>query len=97
MEESERIKDDSMFTFKLLQAASTFAKGPRLGNLAIKGRGALQTPNFIALTSRGVVPHLSHDVLAQHTNISGVYMALEDCKQPSTLLICLQSITLFSV
>ena len=73
--------DDGMLTFKLLHSVSTFGKGPRLGNLALKGRHSLQTPHFIAVTSRGVVPHLSHDVLAQHTNISGVYMALEDCKQ----------------
>lgn len=54
--------------------------GPRLGRLLSHGRVPLQTPHYIATTSRGVIPHLSHDVLQRYTSIPGVYIALEDCK-----------------
>lgn len=54
--------------------------GPRLGSLAVKGRGAIPTPNYVATTSRGVVPHLSHDNLLRHTKIRSMYFGLEDCK-----------------
>jgi Queuine tRNA-ribosyltransferase len=52
----------------------------RLGELAIKGRKVIQTPNYLAVTSRGVVPHITPDVMSQHTGIGGVHVALEDCK-----------------
>ncbi|KAA8894680.1 tRNA-guanine(15) transglycosylase-like protein [Sphaerosporella brunnea] len=38
----------------------------------------MDTPTFIAPSSRGVVPHLSMDNLRDHTDISGAYVALED-------------------
>lgn len=52
----------------------------RLGELAIKERSVIRTPNFLAVASRGVVPHITPDVLSEHTVIGGVHMALEDCK-----------------
>ena len=52
----------------------------RLGDFAVEGRNIIQTPNFFAITSRGVVPHITPDVLSQHTGIGGVHIALEDCK-----------------
>lgn len=52
----------------------------RCGTLKIKERQEVPTPNFYAVASRGVVPHLTPDVLAKHTEIGGVYIALEDCK-----------------
>ena len=58
---------------RLLQAS-------RLGQLLTQGRAPIQTPHFVAASSRGVVPHLAHDVLRKHTNISAVYMGLEDCE-----------------
>jgi queuine tRNA-ribosyltransferase subunit QTRTD1 len=54
--------------------------GARLGRLAIEGRKALETPGFIAVTSRGVVPHMTPDVVAAHAQFGGVHMALEDCR-----------------
>jgi queuine tRNA-ribosyltransferase subunit QTRTD1 len=54
--------------------------GPRLGRLTVHGRNQLDTPNFLAVTSRGVVPHMTPDVVASSTDIRGVHMALEDCK-----------------
>lgn len=53
---------------------------PRLGRLSLPGRNAIETPHYIGLTSRGVIPHLSQDNLARLSSISGVYAALEDCK-----------------
>ena len=45
----------------------------------IAGR-SIQTPHYVAVTSRGVIPHLSPDVLQKHTRISLMYYGLEDCK-----------------
>ncbi|KAI5816964.1 tRNA-guanine transglycosylase family protein [Pyronema omphalodes] len=68
----------AMFSFKLLatppQAVTTCA---RLGQLITRS-GKIHTPNFIAPSSRGVVPHLSQDNLRDHTKIPGVYVAIED-------------------
>lgn len=52
----------------------------RLGRLCVEGRKAVETPNFLAITSRGSVPHITPDVLSEHTSIEGVYLALEDCR-----------------
>jgi len=52
----------------------------RLGRLRVQGRKDLDTPNFMAVGSRGVVSHLSPDVLAANTQVGGIHMALEDCK-----------------
>jgi queuine tRNA-ribosyltransferase len=53
--------------------------GARLGNLAVKNRAPIATPNYVTTTSRGVVPHLSHDNLSRHTKIKSMYFGLEDC------------------
>ncbi|KAI5780830.1 tRNA-guanine(15) transglycosylase-like protein [Geopyxis carbonaria] len=66
---------DNMLSFSLLVKPTTTTA--RVGRLL--GRGiTLETPGFISPSSRGVVPHLSHDNLRDHTNIQGVYVALED-------------------
>lgn len=69
----------AVFAFTLLESKLS-GLGPRLGTLAFKGRTPLQTPHYIALSSRGAVPHLSQDVMRKHTNIKGVHVALEDCE-----------------
>jgi queuine tRNA-ribosyltransferase subunit QTRTD1 len=61
--------------------------GARLGRLAVEGRKALETPGFIAVTSRGVVPHMTPDVIAAHAQFGGVHMALEDCRSHVILLL----------
>lgn len=66
---------DEMLSFRLLAPATS---GPRLGRLAARGV-QIDTPAFIAPSSRGVVPHLSHDNLRDHTAIQAAYVALEDC------------------
>ncbi|KAF2191679.1 tRNA-guanine transglycosylase [Zopfia rhizophila CBS 207.26] len=62
--------------FTLLK--TTTALAPRLGRLSLPGRKTLLTPGFLGNTSRGVVPHISHDNFAKNTNINGVYIPLED-------------------
>ncbi|KXJ93451.1 tRNA-guanine(15) transglycosylase-like protein [Microdochium bolleyi] len=55
--------------------------GARLGRLAFprqRQRLPIDTPNFIAITSRGSVPHMTPDVVTRHTQLGGAYMALED-------------------
>ncbi|KAK7516937.1 tRNA-guanine transglycosylase family protein [Phyllosticta citriasiana] len=65
-----------MAFFEVLTPAP--ALNPRLGSLSIPGKPAIPTPNYIANTSRGVVPHLSQDNLEKHTEINGLYLGLED-------------------
>ena len=52
----------------------------RLGLLKLPNRKQIQTPHYFALGSRGTVPHLTQDNVIKHTDIRGVYMALEDCE-----------------
>ncbi|KAK3707344.1 hypothetical protein LTR37_012188 [Vermiconidia calcicola] len=66
---------DEMFT---LIKAATSGIGPRLGRLSVSGRRTIETPHYLGLTSRGVVPHLSQDTFARESSISGVYVPLED-------------------
>jgi len=68
---------DEMFT--IIRSAST-GLGPRLGRLSLPSRNAIDTPHYLGITSRGVVPHLSQDNFARLSSISGVYVGLEDCK-----------------
>jgi queuine tRNA-ribosyltransferase subunit QTRTD1 len=63
----------AFFTFQ--RAALTLA---RIGRIEIPGRTPIITPNFIPITSRGVVPHLTPDNFTSAT--VGVYTALEDCE-----------------
>jgi queuine tRNA-ribosyltransferase len=71
--------------FEILSYLDANAAGPRFGRLSIQGRRDIETPNFFAVTSRGVVPHLTPDVLSAYTQIGGVHMALEDCKWRSEI------------
>jgi hypothetical protein len=73
-----------MVTFALSPAAPILA--PRVGSLAIAGRKPLATPHYIPLSSRGALPHISHDVLRDHTMLNSIYVGLEDCMISSTLL-----------
>ncbi len=63
--------------FSIIKTSGTI--GPRLGCLRLAGRQVLETPHFLAITSRGVVPHITQDSFAGATGISGVYVPLEDC------------------
>lgn len=52
----------------------------RLGRLACQKRRVIETPHYVGIASRGVIPHLSQDTMAKKTNLQGIYVALEDCK-----------------
>ena len=67
---------DEMFT--IIKTASQ-GLGPRLGQLSIAGRHTIETPHYLGVTCRGVVPHLTPDTFARDTSINGVYVPLEDC------------------
>jgi queuine tRNA-ribosyltransferase len=73
--------------FELITSAAADGSAARLGKLALPGRKAIETPNFIAATSRGSLPHLTPDNFKRHTTVSGVYMALEEC-ETSFIQIC---------
>ncbi|KKK14507.1 tRNA-guanine transglycosylase family protein [Aspergillus ochraceoroseus] len=67
-----------MLKFSLLHPGAASVLTPRLGQLAVAGRKTIATPNYIPLTSRGVVSHVSHDVLRDSTSISSMFIGLED-------------------
>lgn len=69
---------DSMLSFTLTHVKPSWS-GPRLGELLCGGRRAIKTPNYVATTSRGVIPHITHDTLQKHTAVSSIYLGLEDC------------------
>lgn len=64
--------------FQVMSHVDLNISTPRLGRLVVEGRKDLQTPNFIAVSSRGVVPHMTPDVIAASSQIRGIHMALED-------------------
>ncbi|KAI9658563.1 MAG: hypothetical protein M1821_002123 [Bathelium mastoideum] len=68
---------DGMHPFRLLDPTNQ-SSGARLGKLLLSNRNAVQTPHYLAITSRGIVPHLSQDNLQRHTNITSAYVAIED-------------------
>lgn len=68
---------ESMSGFRLLNAASSV---PRLGCLALAGKKPVQTPNYIPVTSRGALPHVTHDLMRDHMSAGALYAGLEDCK-----------------
>lgn len=63
--------------------STTATLSPRLARLSLPGRDVIETPHYLGLTSRGVIPHLSQDNFARESSISGVYAALEDCRFPA--------------
>jgi queuine tRNA-ribosyltransferase accessory subunit len=84
---------DSMLRFSLA-SVNQCATGSRIGQLLRVGRKPIETPNYVATTSRGVVPHISPDTLRKHTAVSSIHVALEDCEQPHltptlVLILCL--------
>ena len=76
---------EDMNSFSVLKSTVSGGIERRLGRFALPGRRALPTPHYIAISSRGTVPHVSPDMLRWHTDVRGVYVALEDCKLLSYL------------
>lgn len=58
-----------------------YGQGPRLGTLNLPGKNPIKTPHFLALTSRGLIPHITQDNLKAHLNVRSMHVSLEDCKQ----------------
>lgn len=54
--------------------------GPRIGRLIFQGRDPIDTPHYVAISSRGAVPHLSQDMMRENTSIRALYTAVEDCE-----------------
>ncbi|GAB1314068.1 hypothetical protein MFIFM68171_04278 [Madurella fahalii] len=75
--DTQHIESGAM-RFELLGAALKDGATARLGRLAFAGRRAIDTPNYIGITSRGALPHLTPDNVGKHLQVSGAYMALED-------------------
>ena len=66
-------------TFRASKTAGSADDHVRLGTIAFGERPAFPTPHYLALTSRGCVPHMTPDMMQDHTAIRGVYAAFEDC------------------
>ena len=71
---------DSTMRFEVLTGALKDGVAARVGRLAFAGRLPIDTPNFMAVASRGAIPHLTPDNVGRHLQATGAYMALEDCK-----------------
>ncbi|MCJ1398819.1 hypothetical protein MMC11_002020 [Xylographa trunciseda] len=72
------VPPDSQFKSFQLHKSGGHKDAARLGTLRYGIRTPIETPHFIAITSRGAVPHLSQDTMRESTAINGVYVALED-------------------
>ncbi|KAH6703289.1 putative Queuine tRNA-ribosyltransferase-like protein [Leptodontidium sp. MPI-SDFR-AT-0119] len=70
--------------FEVLSHVDPSVAGPRLGKLSLPRRKDVLTPDIFAIGSRGVVPHVTPDVLAAHTQFGGIHMALEDFIEKAT-------------
>lgn len=73
----------SALAFTILSHIDPNVPGPRLGKLIVPKRKEVDTPNFFVVGSRGVVPHLTPDVISEHVGFGGIHVALEDCKWAS--------------
>jgi hypothetical protein len=71
---------DGRAIFKILKGVVNDGTGARLGTLSLPKRRPIDTPNFIGLTARGAVPHLTPDNVSRRSELGGVYIALEDCE-----------------
>ncbi|KAF2841238.1 tRNA-guanine transglycosylase [Patellaria atrata CBS 101060] len=67
---------EEMISFNILKTLPQIEA--RLGKFSFPGKATIDTPHYIGITSRGVIPHISQDVYRKHMNCPGVYIALED-------------------
>lgn len=54
--------------------------GMRLGSLTVHNQQTIKTPHYVAISSRGCVPHVTQDNLYRRTGVCGMHVALEDCE-----------------
>ncbi|KAI0805686.1 tRNA-guanine transglycosylase [Xylaria sp. FL0064] len=69
---------DGRAMFKILKSAVNDGVGARLGMLSLPKRRPIETPNFIGITARGAIPHLTPDNVGKKSELGGIYIALED-------------------
>ncbi|KAF2858586.1 tRNA-guanine transglycosylase [Piedraia hortae CBS 480.64] len=50
----------------------------RTGSLSLHSKPPISTPHWFALSSRGVIPHLTPTLLSTETSTGGIYLAYED-------------------
>lgn len=81
-----QLLESEAMRFELLKAVAKDGAAARLGRLAAAGRTPIDTPNFIAMTSRGTLPHITPENVSRHLQVTGTYMALEDCECDSRML-----------
>ena len=74
----------SLLDFEIVEPQGV-GKPARCGLLSFRDRRSIQTPHYIASSSRGTVPHVSQDNLREHTCVSSLYAGLEDCEDPFVL------------
>ncbi len=79
-----------MLFFDIVSHVSNI-NGPRLARLSLEGRNPIDTPNFFAVSSRGVLPHITPDLITAYTQFGGVHMALEDCKSSCPSRACISN------
>jgi queuine tRNA-ribosyltransferase len=72
--------DSPAMRFEILKNALKDGIAARVGRLAFAGRRPIDTPNYIGMTSRGSLPHMTPDNVGRHLQVTGAYMALEDCE-----------------
>ncbi|EAQ90712.1 hypothetical protein CHGG_02647 [Chaetomium globosum CBS 148.51] len=71
-------QDSAAMRFEVFKGALKDGVAARVGRIAFAGRLPIDTPNFIGITSRGTVPHVTPDNVGKHLQTTGAYMALED-------------------
>lgn len=77
---STPLETQDITMFEILRSAAADA-GPataRLGRLTFANRRVIDTPNYLAVASRGVIPHLTPDNVHKYTSFDSAYMAIED-------------------
>jgi queuine tRNA-ribosyltransferase subunit QTRTD1 len=77
---SESVPKHTLTMFEILKASTAEVGVARLGRLAFAGRRAMETPNYIPVASRGIIPHLTPENMDRYTSFDAAYMAIEDCK-----------------
>ncbi|KAH7152443.1 tRNA-guanine(15) transglycosylase-like protein [Dactylonectria estremocensis] len=71
-------KTSDLTMFEILKSASTDGGAARLGRLILANHRVMETPNYLAVASRGVIPHLTPENTERHTTFDAAYMAIED-------------------
>ncbi|KAK2748491.1 hypothetical protein FQN57_000624 [Myotisia sp. PD_48] len=75
---------EDMINFNLV-AYPAAQLASRIGRLCRTGRKPIQTPHYVPITSRGIVPHITHDMMRDHLSLSSLYVGLEDFIERTSL------------